>query len=151
MTRPVTRHAEGCVNHLPCVFARPLLAQHAVCEFALRPVSQVSRATLPGATVRPGLVCAQPVARAVCARLSGLLRENSTFVLKLPAAGRKLTPAMLMRVQCGGLHGLKANLDPQALAPDVLRLLRLADARFGDLQNLPFSELVQGVAAWPAL
>jgi hypothetical protein len=36
------------------------------------------------------------------------------------------------------------------VAPDVRRLVRLAQERYGDLDALPFSEIVQGVAAWKA-
>jgi hypothetical protein len=36
------------------------------------------------------------------------------------------------------------------VAPDVRRLVRLAQERYGDLATLPFSEIVQGVAAWKA-
>jgi hypothetical protein len=57
---------------------------------------------------------------------------------------------MVMKIQCGGLDGLKALLDADAVAPDVRRLVRLAQERYGDLDALPFSEIVQGVAAWKA-
>jgi hypothetical protein len=57
---------------------------------------------------------------------------------------------MVMKIQCGGLNGLKTLLDPQALAPNVRRLVRLAQERYGELGTLPFSEIVQGMAAWKA-
>jgi hypothetical protein len=57
---------------------------------------------------------------------------------------------MVMKIQCGGLDGLKALLDRGAEVPDVRRLVRLAAERYGELGALPFSEVVQGVAAWKA-
>ena len=39
-------------------------------------------------------------------------------------------------------------IEPAALAPNVRRLVRLAQERYGALAALPFSEIVQGVAAW---
>ena len=55
---------------------------------------------------------------------------------------------MVMKIQCGGLDGLKAVLDPAAVAPNVRRLVRLARERHDDFAALPFSEIVKGVAAW---
>ncbi|MBK8120311.1 MAG: hypothetical protein IPK39_14880 [Sulfuritalea sp.] len=132
------RHAKGEINHLPCVFERALLVRHAACELAVR--QQIAE--------RETVACAQPVARAVCARMSALLREKSAFAMGLTGTQRILPHAMVMKIQCGGLDGLKALLDADAVAPDVRRLVRLAQERYADLADLPFSEIVQGVAAW---
>ena len=132
------RHAKGEINRLPCVFERALLVRHAACELAVR--HQIAE--------RESVACAQPVARAVCAQMSALLRDKSAFALGLSGPQRILPHAMLMKLQCGGLDGLKALLDADAVAPDVRRLVRLAQERYGELGELPFSEIVQGVAAW---
>jgi hypothetical protein len=55
---------------------------------------------------------------------------------------------MVMKIQCGGLQGLRQVLDAEAPAPDVHELVLLAREQFGDLAALPFSEIVQGVAAF---
>jgi len=132
------RHTRGEINRLPCVFESALLARHAVCDLA------VGRQLAERETV----ACAQPVARAVCERMSALLREKSTFALGLTGTQRILPHAMVMKIECGGLDGLKSLLDAEALAPNVRRLMRLAQERYGDLGDLPFSVIVQGVAAW---
>ncbi|MCK9386873.1 MAG: hypothetical protein M0Q22_00565 [Sulfuritalea sp.] len=132
------RHAKGEINRLPCVFGRVLLARHAACELAVR--HQIGE--------RETIACAQPVARAVCAQMAALLRDKSAFALGLTGTRRILSHAMVMNIQCGGLDGLKTLLDADAVAPDVRRLVRLAQERYGDLAELPFSEIVQGVAAW---
>lgn len=134
------RHAKGEINQLPCVFERPLLARHAVCELAVR--HQLAE--------RETVACAQPLARALCARMAALLREKSAFALGLADTQRILPHAMVMKIQCGGLDGLKDLLDSEAVAPDVRRLVCLAQERHGDLAALPFSEIVQGMAAWKA-
>ena len=134
-------HARGEINRLPCVFARALLAHQAVCELAVTSV------------VRPGarrLDCAQPVARAVCLQMLALLREKSNFALGIGAKQRVLPPRLATQLQCGGLEGLRAALDAGAPAPDVRRLLRQARERYGELDQLPFAEVVKGVAAWPS-
>jgi hypothetical protein len=132
------RHARGEINRLPCVFERALLARHADCELAVR--HQIAE--------RETVACAQPAAHAACAEMAGLLSEKSAFALGLIGTSRILTHAMAMKIQCGGLNGLKALLDVDAVAPDVRRLVVLAKQRYGDLGELPFSEIVQGMAAW---
>lgn len=134
------RQVREDINRLPCVFERALLARHAVCGLALS--HQIAE--------RESIACTEAAAHADCAQMSELLREKSSFALGLTATRRILPHAMVMKIQCGGLDGLKALLDPAASAPDVRRLVRLAAERYGDLGELPFSEVVQGVAAWKA-
>ena len=126
------------INRLPCVFEKALLAREAVCEQARR----------HAVAERETLACASPLARAGCAALHGLLREKSAFALKLTDTRRILPHAVSMRIQCGGLAGLKAVVDAEATAIDVHRLVGAAQAREGGLDALPFSRIVQGVAAW---
>ena len=134
------RNVKGEINRLPCVFERALLARHAVCELAVS--HQIAE--------RESIACTQPAAHAACAQISELLREKSSFALGLTATQRILPHAMVMKIQCGGLDGLKALLDPDASTPDVRRLVNLAAQRYGDPGELPFSQVVQGVAAWKA-
>jgi hypothetical protein len=130
--------ARSQLNPLPCVFEKALLCQAAVCEAAQR----LSLAE------REMMACREPLVRAACGQLLNLLRANSAFALKIKDAQRILPHAMMMKVQCGGLTGLKDLLDPEAPAPDVLKLVRLAQAEYGGFDALPFSQLVQGVAHW---
>jgi len=134
------RHIREEVNRLPCAFERALLARHAVCDLAVR--HQIAE--------RESISCAQPADHGACSRMSGLLREKSSFALGLTATRRILPHAMVMKIQCGGLDGLKALLDPDATATNAGRLVRLAAERYGEAGALPFSEIVQGVAAWKA-
>ncbi len=132
------RHAKGEINRLPCVFERALLARQAVCEYAVR--HQIAE--------RETVACAQPVARAACGELNGLLREKSAFTLKLANPNRILPHAMVMRIQCGGLNGLRDLVDPGALAPSVHRIVRLAQEQFGEMADWPYSDVVKGMASW---
>lgn len=134
------RNARGEINRRPCIFERALLARHAVCELAAN--HQIAE--------RESIACSQPAAHADCAQMAELLREKSSFALRLTATQRILPHAMVMKIQCGGLDGLKTLLDPAASTPDAGRLVRLATERYGDPGALPFSDIVQGVAAWKA-
>jgi hypothetical protein len=126
------------INPLPCVFEKALLCQAAACEAAQR-IALAERELV---------ACREPLARAACGQLLTLLRANSAFALKVKDTQRILPHAMTMKVQCGGLVGLRDLLDPDAHAPDVLKLVKLAQAEFGALDQLPFSRIVQGVAHW---
>lgn len=129
---------DGEINRLPCVFGKAVLAQCAVCELARRV------AVGDGDT----LACSSPLARAACGTLFGLLREKSAFALGVTTTQRILKHALVLRIQCGGLAGFKQVIDPAAHAADVHRLVRAATEQYGSLDALPFSEIVQGVAAW---
>ena len=130
--------ARSQLNPLPCVFEKALLCQAAVCEASQR----LSLAE------REMMACREPLVRAACGQLLNLLRANSAFALKIKDAQRILPHAMMMKVQCGGLTGLKDLLDAEATAPDVLKLVRLAQAEYAGFDELPFSRIVQGVAHW---
>jgi hypothetical protein len=138
MDEAAFRHAKGDINRLPCVFERALLAKHAVCEYAVR--HQIGE--------RETIACAQPPARVNCGELNGLLREKSAFTLKLTHPNRILPHAMVMKIQCGGLNGLRDLLDADAPAPNVHHLVRRALECYASLDELPFGEIVRGVAAW---
>jgi hypothetical protein len=52
-----------------------------------------------------------------------------------------------MRLQCGGLQGLRAQIDSDALSIDVQRLLeRLQD---GGLDTLAWEPLLRVIGQWP--
>ncbi|MBS3935687.1 MAG: hypothetical protein KGZ43_05895 [Sulfuritalea sp.] len=126
------------VNPLPCIFEKALLSQAAACEAAQR----------LALAERELMACRAPAVRVACGQLLALLRQNSAFALKLRDPRRILPHALTMKIQCGGLVGLKDLLDPEAHAPDVLKLVRRAQEEFGALAALPFSRIVQGVAHW---
>ena len=126
------------LNPLPCVFEKALLCQAAACEAAQR-LSLAERELV---------ACREPLARAACGQLLTLLRANSAFALKVKDTQRILPHAMMMKVQCGGLVGLKDLVDADAHAPNVIKLVKQAQAEFGSLDQLPFSRIVQGVARW---
>jgi hypothetical protein len=119
-----------------CVFAKAVLARHAVCELAQR------RAV----GERDVVVCPSPVAQANCRTLAGLLRERATFALRLPGRGQPLVHAKALQLQCGGVLALQQAL--QAEQPDVHRLVGLAHERWGSLMDAPWGDIVADLSAW---
>ena len=119
-----------------CVFTKALLAQKARCAL-------VQRRTVGE---REQLVCTGPVARINCATMSALMRERSTFALRLPRSGAPIEHAKALRLQCGGLAGLQQALD--APAPEVHTMVLRAHERWGSLLDAPWAEIVAAVVAW---
>ena len=138
MDEDAFKSARADINRLPCVFENALLSGCAVCELS------ASHAVAE----RQIIACTSPVARVDCGQLAALLREKSAFALRLTSTRRILPHAMMMKIQCGGLQGMRQALDPVAGQPDVRRMVLKGRERYGELAMLPFSEIVQGVAAF---
>lgn len=156
--------ARGVVNPQPCAFEKALLARCCACSLAER----------RNIAEREAVACGVPGARERCVALRGLLRQKSAFALKLTQAEGQLPHALEMKLQCGGLQGVRqaaaavavaaapgaednASADPQQLSrqagtrpavDDVHELVRACAEKFGGLENLPYSTIVQSVAAW---
>lgn len=119
-----------------CVFAKAIVTREVGCELARR-----------GAAGETELVsCPSPIARTNCETLAALLRERSTFVLKLPRAGAPMVHAKALQLQCGGVLALQRAL--AAEAADVHHLVGLAHERWGSLLDAPWGEIVPALAAW---
>jgi hypothetical protein len=138
MDETAYKAARGEINRLPCVFEKALLSRCVACELSVRHLL----------AERETVACTDAPARAACGELSALLREKSAFALRLTEAARILPHAMVMKIQCGGLHGLRDALEPQVPEVDVAGLVRRAQAEFGTLDALPFSRIIQGVSHW---
>lgn len=119
-----------------CVFTKALLAQRARCAL-------VQRQTVGE---REQLVCTGPVARINCATMAALMRERSTFALRLPRSGAPIEHAKALRLQCGGLAGLQQALG--SAQPEVHQMVMQAHERWGSLLDAPWAEIVAAIVAW---
>jgi len=71
------------------------------------------------------------------------LRHNFTFALGILHIDGPLPHAQEMRMQCGGLKGLQFALDGSDQVRDVAALVEMAQQRYGELAELPYSLIVQ--------
>jgi len=147
MDETAYRNVRGGINRLPCVFEKALLARCAACPLAHR----------HAVAERETLACTDPETHARCRAFHFLLRENSSFALKLSDPAQRIPHAIEMKLQCGGLRGLQEALGE--VVPDtdsgvlggmleVSELLQRALERHDSLAALPYSRIIQGVAAW---
>ncbi|MBI4756187.1 MAG: hypothetical protein HY778_12385 [Betaproteobacteria bacterium] len=150
MDESAYRKTRAALVTAPCAFEKALLVRCADC----------SRARRLALAEREAVACADEPTRAPCVAVLELLHRHCAFALHQIRLPEPMPHGMEMRVQCGGLKGLAALApDGGADAPgaefgavaapaDVHALLAGLIAAHGDAENLPWSRVVQQVAAW---
>lgn len=116
-----------------CPFEKSILSGCAAC----------SRAGRHNIAEREVVACNDKEALARCIALRDLLRHNFTFALGRPHIDGPLPHAQEMRMQCGGLKGLQFSLDASDEARDVAALVVMAQQKFGELADFPYSLIVR--------
>jgi hypothetical protein len=100
---------------------------------------------------REGYACNSDENASVCSYFLEKLRENSRFFLKIHSVGAQLPHNVDIRVQVGGLRGLRTVFDDngsdQPIA-DIKALVEQAETQFDSLDLLPYSEIVQSIASY---
>jgi hypothetical protein len=129
--------ALGSVNPKPCAFGKVILSRHCAC----------SKVNKRYAAEREMVACSVDVEREQCNELLELLRQNSAFALKLTHVTPPLPHGPEMRVQCGGLQGLQHEVDNTEDVIDISVLVSAARAKYGSLEKLPYSKIVQSVVS----
>lgn len=125
-----------------CPFEKPILSGQCGCELAAR--------SAYGEQLR--VRCRSAIACTNCRTLLELLRERARFTLKLADPSAPMPFGKELRLMMGGLVGLQRALgrggsDRVAVA-DVHQLVQEAQARYGQLDRLPFQEIVKTIAAF---
>lgn len=142
MDEQAYRQTYRAVNPLACPFEKAALN----CQW---PCHQAQRVNI---AERVAVNCKEAEAHGDCVRLISLLRRNAAFALKLTHPDEVLPHAKDVKVQCGGLLGLQEALrDKPAgtlLQEDIRAMVQEAGERFGGLEELPYSEIVRGVAGY---
>ncbi|MDQ1363176.1 MAG: hypothetical protein QG652_1037 [Pseudomonadota bacterium] len=99
---------------------------------------------------RHGYGCESPLAQQQCASLLNHLRRQTRFIFKLAEIDGPLPHNKEIRVQTGGLTGLRKLLDDNADASpiaDVSQVVQQAIAKFGSIENIPCATLMQFISA----
>ena len=148
MDNEILREQYNAINERYCPFEKSILTNHCAC-------SQAKRFCI---AEREGVQCRRDDAQTRCRSLLELLRTQARFALRSTDSGSALPHAKAMRVQIGGLRGLRAVLAPDGEAgaetetpapiEDVNALIETALARFGSFEALPFQRIVQQIAAY---
>jgi hypothetical protein len=125
------------LDTLSCVFRKPVLSRCCAC----------GKASKMNIAEREAVNCTDERAYAQCRELAGLLRENSRFALKIHHPFERLPHGQIMRIYCGGLLGLQSLLNPDQSGTervdDIHALVAEACARYGELEAIPYTEVVK--------
>lgn len=100
---------------------------------------------------REGYACKSKEIASNCRDILEKLRENSRFLLKMHAVDAPLPHNMEIRVQVGGLRGLRTVLAPsenEVLVADIRALIEKAQKQYDNMDALPYSEIVQSIASF---
>lgn len=134
------RDARKSVNPTPCAFEQGVLARCVAC----------SKAEKHLLAERETVNCGDAAAQTRCMELKTLLRGHSAFALKISRIGLPLPHAKELKIQCGGLKGLQITTNGEEAVSDAFGLIEQALALHGNLDNLPYSEIAQGVVHFEA-
>jgi hypothetical protein len=123
------------VTH-PCVFEKALLARCVACKRSQR--MQIAE--------REAVICGDAGSHPRCRALHEQLRHGFSFALGTLRDDTVLPHAQEMRVQCGGLKGLRQVLSGDAGVANVDALTANALRQWGDWAGMPWSEVVHAAA-----
>lgn len=125
-----------------CVFEKALTNNHARCRHA-------KHFCLAD---REGYSCEDAPSSQRCKQLLAQLRQKSQFVFKLPNIGDALPHNMEIRVQAGGVRGMAkltgtgfVEVNGAKIVEDISGAIATAVDRFGSIETLPYSEIIQSV------
>jgi hypothetical protein len=127
------------INAQRCVFEKSILSRRCQCL-------QAHRFNLAD---REGVACRNAETAILCQATLERMREKAVFALKLTRIDGPLAHAKEIKVQTGGLFGIRrllgAELDDNTAIADISALLRSAIERFGDLEKLPYTEIARNI------
>ena len=119
-----------------CPFSKAIIGQWSRCHYA-RLADRCSGKMICSAGDDVGRLCQS---------LDGILQLRSRFIIGPSGRSGALTHAQLMKIRCGGLHGmqrvLRQNDDNLPVIPE---LIIAALQRHGALQSFPYDEIIQDI------
>lgn len=130
------------VNPLQCVFERGMLRRCLGCEQGIR----------RNIAEREAVGCRDKVAHDLCGSFKAQLKQAAAFALKLPHPDDPLPHAKELKLQCGGLLGLEHAITGQeaGAVSNVAGSLNTALKKYGSLEGLPYSDLLQSIRVFEA-
>ena len=130
------------VNDVYCAFEKSVLTNECRC-------SQAERFCI---AEREGVHCRSAASQARCLEWLQLLRAQARFALRTEQDRQLLPHGKAIRLQVGGMRGIHKSLFGDAASArevdDIDATLAAAEARYGNLSSVPFSDVMREVAAY---
>jgi hypothetical protein len=125
------------VNTAPCVFERAILRRCGTCPHAQR----------LNIAEREAVGCQSEKARPVCREFLDIMYSKSVFAIRPDQEHSPLPFGKEIKIQCGGLLGLQSALT-ESDQIQIYPLLKQAMAEYGQIEQLPFDQIVREVNAF---
>ena len=126
-------------NEQRCLFEKSILSRKTMCNHA-------HRFCLAD---REGVACKNQPAFKQCRTLLNQLRNNARFALKQTNIDEPLPHAKEVKIQTGGLLGLRSIVESEQLQEqsidNIFELVQQAIAKYGDLDSLPYDEIARKI------
>lgn len=130
------------LNECRCIFEKALNTRRCAC----------ARSRRFNLADREGVACIAPAANVHCRDYLLSLRRAARFALRLEDDTEALPHAKALRLQMGGLLGLRRVLgsdeDASVAIEDAGALIDEALARFGALESFPYETILREVVAF---
>jgi hypothetical protein len=127
------------INETRCWFEKSINSRKCRC-------SRMERFNLAD---REGVRCTHKEAQLQCEQLLERLREKAIFALQMTRLEGPLPHAKEVKVQLGGMLGIQKILHPELSeadeVDDIHDTLSEAVTRYGDIESLPYEQIVQAV------
>ena len=126
-------------NEQRCLFEKSILSRKTMCEHA-------HRFCLAD---REGVACNNQPAFKQGEVLLNQLRNNARFALKQTNIDEPLPHAKEVKIQTGGLFGLRSIVEGEHLneqsIENIVELVQQAIIKYGDLDSLPYDEIARKI------
>lgn len=123
-------------NPVRCVFEKTVLSTRLRCSAAQKLCL----------AEREAISCVDAPVRDACRHLLDLFIEKSRFALRR-TDDAPLTHSQSMKIQIGGLNGLRQLVEDATVitGDDIRAIVTTAQAKYSELESLPFSEIVREI------
>ena len=129
------------VNGLPCAFAKAILTRCCRCERSQRLYI----------AEREAVACKSPGAHQQCTEVLEAFRRKALFALRMTHLEEKLPHGKEIKVQCGGVLGLKSALNPDGEdQPDIHATIERSMRVYGEINAFPYTEIVKHITTYKA-
>lgn len=127
------------VNQQRCIYEKSIIARRAACSAG----HKFCIAT------REGVACNNSTAQQQCQQLLSTLRDKAIFALQITRIDGPLPHAKEIKVQTGGLLGLRQILQQteadESIVTDITALIQQALEHYATMEQLPYDEITRSI------
>ena len=145
MDEDIYRSTYNELNPNRCIFEKAITNRRCDCKLKRKFVI----------ATRECVACQSEIAMKRCTRVLDSMRNNARFTLKVVTVNGPMPHNKELQVQAGGMLALQnimtsqPDLDLQTTV-NIHQTMETAMEKYGDIDNLPYGELVKGIVKYQA-